>query len=184
MKFPKDIFLAHTAETTEGALRAHELAEHLRHVAAGAAANAAHFGGEDWARLAGLWHDLGKYRPGFQRYIRECVDGHIEGRTPSPEKTHSAAGALHALAVFERIGGASGKYLARVLAYLIAGHHAGLADWSDSDVHMGLSFRLDKPESNAEYTQALDKAPDEITAAPSALPSLQNIPGGSAGLAL
>jgi CRISPR-associated endonuclease/helicase Cas3 len=184
MKFPKDIFLAHTAETTEGALRAHELAEHLRHVAAGAAANAAHFGGEDWARLAGLWHDLGKYRPGFQRYIRECVDGHIEGRTPSPEKTHSAAGALHALAVFERIGGASGKYLARVLAYLIAGHHAGLADWSDSDAHIGLSFRLDKPESNAEYTQALDKAPDEITAAPSALPSLRNIPGGSAGLAL
>jgi CRISPR-associated endonuclease/helicase Cas3 len=153
-------------------------------VAAGAAANAAHFGGEDWARLAGLWHDLGKYRPGFQRYIRECVDGHIEGRTPSPEKTHSAAGALHALAVFERIGGVSGKYLARVLAYLIAGHHAGLADWNDSDAHVGLSFRLDKPESTAEYTQALDKAPDEITAAPSALPSLRDIPGGSAGLAL
>lgn len=51
----------------------HLLADHLNKVAelarefshalgpAGACA--------DWAYLAGLWHDLGKYRAGFQRYI-------------------------------------------------------------------------------------------------------------------
>jgi CRISPR-associated endonuclease/helicase Cas3 len=124
MKFPDDIFLAHTAESTEGA-PAHELASTCAG-GRGAAANAAHFGGADWA-LAGLWHDLGKYRPGFQRYIRECVDAHIEGRTPSrkdPLGGRRAARPRNARASARP----SGK-LARVLAYLIAGHHAGLADW-------------------------------------------------------
>lgn len=184
MKFPDDIFLAHTAESTIGSPRAHELAEHLQQVSEGAANNAAAFGGADWARLAGLWHDLGKYRPGFQRYIRDCSDAHIEGRVPSKDKTHSAAGALHALAIFERLDPKNGKYLARVLAYLIAGHHAGLADWHDSGEHEGLAFRLAKDESLSEYRQALQAAPNDITQAPSSPPSLRDIPGGSAGFAL
>lgn len=28
-----------------------------------------------WAYLAGLWHDLGKYRPGFQRYVGQVDNG-------------------------------------------------------------------------------------------------------------
>lgn len=183
MKFPDDIFLAHCADDG-GAPRAHELAEHLRQVAAGAAASAKRFGAADWAQLAGLWHDLGKYRPGFQRYIRDCADAHIEGRVPSKDKTHSAAGALHALASFERLGGRTGSYLARVLAYLIAGHHAGLADWHDDGPHAGLSFRLGTQESLTEYTEALAQAPDDILAPPAELPKLNDVPGGSAGLAL
>jgi len=184
MKFPDDIFLAHTATHADGSPRAHELAEHLRQVGAGAASSAAAFGAADWARLAGLWHDLGKYRDGFQRYIRDCADAHIEGRVPSKDKTHSAAGALHALAVFERLDPKQGKFLARVLAYLIAGHHAGLADWHDCGEHEGLAFRLAKDESLNEYRQALQAAPDDITQAPLSLPSLRDIPGGSAGFAL
>jgi len=37
------------------------LEEHLENVAKQAAEFAAPFGGEQWAHLAGLWHDLGKY---------------------------------------------------------------------------------------------------------------------------
>lgn len=48
----------------------HLLADHLRAVAKLAASFAKIFGYEDWGHLAGLWHDLGKYRPRFQRYIR------------------------------------------------------------------------------------------------------------------
>lgn len=107
----------------------HALDAHLRAVADGAAAFASDFG-PLWARLAGLWHDLGKFRPGFQQYIRLDADAHIEGRLPQrSDKTHSAAGALHALDVFNARFGAQGASAGRILAYLIAGHHAGLGDW-------------------------------------------------------
>jgi len=57
---------AHTARNADGSWRApHDLAAHLRAVA-GLAAQWADSYGAEWARLAGLWHDLGKYRPGFQ----------------------------------------------------------------------------------------------------------------------
>ena len=59
----------------------HHLEDHLRDVAVGAAKHADGFGA-DWARFAGLWHDLGKYREGFTRYTRQAnaIDAHIEGR--------------------------------------------------------------------------------------------------------
>lgn len=37
------------------------LEEHLKNVANLASEFAKPFGGGEWARLAGLWHDLGKY---------------------------------------------------------------------------------------------------------------------------
>ena len=53
----------------------HVLADHLRAVANIAADFSAAFDAvavtQRWAYLAGMWHDLGKYRPGFQRYLRQ-----------------------------------------------------------------------------------------------------------------
>jgi len=63
--------IAHASKDLNGAWRdPHDLAEHLRAVARLAAQNAKGFNGADWAYLAGLWHDFGKYRPRFQQYIR------------------------------------------------------------------------------------------------------------------
>lgn len=113
----------------------HLLDDHLRGVARIAADFAANFESGDWANIAGIWHDLGKYSTEFQQYIRSVTgyDAHIEapGRVD-----HSTAGAIHAMRQF----GAHG----RILAYLIAGHHAGLADWSKADTGAkALSSRLD-----------------------------------------
>jgi len=47
----------------------HDLEEHLLGVAAMAAEFAQGYGAQ-WADVAARWHDLGKYRPRFQRYIR------------------------------------------------------------------------------------------------------------------
>lgn len=124
----------------------HLLDEHLRGVARIAADFAAGFDSREWANIAGLWHDLGKYSTEFQQYIRSVTgyDAHIEapGRVD-----HSTAGAIHAMRQF----GAHG----RILAYLIAGHHAGLADWSAGETGAkALSKRLD-----AEQDYLLDRIP-------------------------
>lgn len=75
-------FLAHGPD--------HPLVEHLQAVAA-LAARSAPAGARPWAHLAGLWHDLGKFRPGFQRYIREDENAHIEGSgVGQRDKSHSA----------------------------------------------------------------------------------------------
>lgn len=144
--------LAHVDQSA----RAHRLDDHLAAVGEMAASFASAFGAEDWARLAGVWHDLGKYREGFQKYIRQTgdPDSHIEGKVGGRDKTHSAAGALHAMQVFASRFGASGETAARLLAYVIAGHHAGLADWT-----AGLDDRLlgtRAPDSKREYVEARD----------------------------
>ena len=147
--------LAHIRiDPTTGRVVEHWLIDHSREVSAMSADFATSFG-PAWAGIAGLWHDLGKFRPGFLRYIRGVsgVDAHLEGKWPTgSEKTHSAAGALHALAIFQERYGEAGRLAARVLAYVIAGHHAGLADWT-----AGLDDRLlgtRAKDSQREYDQA------------------------------
>lgn len=114
-------FLAHVKADKAGAWETHELAEHLREVARRTAEGSACFSPFEWGHLAGLWHDLGKYQPEFQKYIRSAsgFDAHIE--TVPGRVKHAIVGAIHAA---ERLG----PY-GRLLAYLIAGHHAGLPDW-------------------------------------------------------
>lgn len=51
-------YLAHVRQDDDGSFVIHDLEEHLRAVAKGAEGFAASFGGSDWGRLAGLWHDL------------------------------------------------------------------------------------------------------------------------------
>lgn len=184
------LLLAHTRTSAEtGLIEPHLLIDHLQAVAQMSSEFAEGFGA-DWAWLAGLWHDLGKSRDGFQRYIRQCAagrseDAHIEGKVSGPEKTHSAAGALHAIEVFKQADPTNGPMLARVLAYVIAGHHAGLADWHNSEQHEGLGFRLfDKKESRVEHSEAVAAAPAEILRSDVPLPSLRNLPGGAGGFAL
>lgn len=165
----------------------HLLVDHLRAVADGAAGFSKAFDSNGacarWAYLAGLWHDLGKYRPGFQRYLRQSDkpdDAHIEGKVGGREKTHSAAGALWALQALEKTHGANGKLAARVLAYLIAGHHAGLDDWDG-----GLKERLSNTDCQTELKEALAaQPPASILDSGDFVPDIRKISGGAAGFAL
>jgi CRISPR-associated endonuclease/helicase Cas3 len=166
--------LAHVRQDALGRWHEHALDEHLKSVATLARSHAARFGGE-WAYLAGLWHDLGKYRRRFQTYIRNASgyepDAHIKGES-SGKTPHSTAGALLACDRFGKKG--------RVLAYLIASHHAGLYDWTD-----GLAARLEDPDSRQELEESLAASPPaSVLGHETFQPDLRSIPGGSPGFSL
>lgn len=152
----------------------HGLLDHLDAVACLTHRFAATFDVRGVGHVAGAWHDLGKFRPGFQKYVRsrQGAEDNTESRVSDRDKTHSAAGALHAIERF----GVSG----RALAYLIAGHHGGLLDW-----HGGLDRRLafDNADARREYKEAYAAAPAELLAL-GAAPDLRQVPGGSVGFAL
>ncbi|MCA9248065.1 MAG: CRISPR-associated endonuclease Cas3'' [Planctomycetales bacterium] len=122
------------------------LDDHLQAVASRAGEFAACFGARDWGRVAGLWHDLGKYSSAFQAYLHRENDceAHLEqfkGRVD-----HSTAGAQHAAKSIRPWG--------RMLAYAIAGHHAGLANAAVDEA--SLDARLKK------NVEPYDAAPNEI----------------------
>lgn len=99
----------------------HRLRDHLTRTAELAAEFAKPFEAENWAYLAGLWHDVGKYSPEFQGYLlrENGHEAHLETRPGRVE--HSTLGAYNAIQVL-------GDKLGRLLAYAVAGHHAGLPD--------------------------------------------------------
>ncbi|MFP4581898.1 MAG: CRISPR-associated helicase Cas3' [Desulfococcaceae bacterium] len=96
--------------------------EHLDGVARLSAGFAEAFAAEKWGRLAGRWHDLGKFSLEFQKRIgvELDADAHIEQRSGKPD--HSTAGAQHAVHALP---------MGKILAYAIAGHHGGLPNGAD-----------------------------------------------------
>ena len=100
----------------------HLLRDHGEGVADRCSHFAAQFDSFGFGRCGGLWHDLGKNAEDFQMRLAAADDAHIEGAPGRVD--HSTAGALHSL---EKLG----PGLGRALAFIIAGHHAGLADRSD-----------------------------------------------------
>lgn len=118
-------YYAHSLPDSMEQARWQPLHEHLVAVGELAAEFAQAFGSEQLASCAGLLHDLGKYTQEFQARIRgskERVD-------------HSTWGAKIALDRFGPPG-----YL---IAYAIAGHHAGLANGAGEGTRTNLRQRLD-----------------------------------------
>ena len=93
------MLLAHVRKDDDGVWQRHSLEEHLREVSLLAGEFAQLFSSTEWAALAGLWHDLGKYREAFQRYIKSAsgydAEAHLEGAKGRVD--HSTAGAIHAI---------------------------------------------------------------------------------------
>jgi CRISPR-associated endonuclease/helicase Cas3 len=84
---------------------------HLQTVASEAGKRAAKFGAMELGHIAGLLHDLGKYTDEFQKRL-----------AGSPKRVdHAAPGARIACDRY-------GQHIGKLLAFGIAGHHAGLSD--------------------------------------------------------
>ena len=97
------------------------LRDHLQAVAELAQKRAEVFGGADWAHLAGLLHDLGKYSDAFQKRLNGS----------DQRADHSTAGAKLVIEHLSQVLGPQWGLLAKPLAFVIAGHHAGLANGVD-----------------------------------------------------
>lgn len=98
----------------------HDLEAHLRRVAELAREFATPFGAGDWAYVAGLWHDLGKFAPAFQEYLRSAAADDYHAAEMRGSIDHTSAGAQQAVATYGVLG--------HLLAFVTAGHHSGLLD--------------------------------------------------------
>ena len=101
-------FHAHSAN--EDGIR-HGLVDHLIEVAKISGEFCMSFDSHDLGYYAGLWHDLGKFNPEFNRYLNGDKTGKID---------HKGAGAKLAL-----------QQNLEPLALLIQGHHGGLMELKD-----------------------------------------------------
>ncbi len=107
----RTVFLAHISE--DG--REQTVVDHLEGTARRSAAFAAEFGSEDFGRLTGLAHDIGKNSIAFQKRLLQN----------GPKVDHATAGAIECA----RIG-------AGMSACCVIGHHGGLPDYGNPDVDM------------------------------------------------
>ena len=106
------------------------LKEHLVAVAEMAARFGRPLGLERMAHAAGLFHDLGKYDPDFQRKL----DGN------KIDVEHSAAGAQ----VLRQIASGDDRAMAEIVGYAILGHHAGLPDRRNA-TDASFDVRIERP---------------------------------------
>ncbi len=119
----------------------HRLSTHLHDTGARSAAFLEHFGCAELGRIAGLLHDVGKYSREFQARLSGEV-GRVD---------HSTAGAKVALDLY-------GPKLGKLLAFCIAGHHAGLANGVDGGETSALADRLTAkvPEIDPVWESQID----------------------------
>ena len=118
----------------------HPLKYHLFKVANLAKTLGNKFNAGELAYYAGLWHDLGKYNPDFQKYLEQCHEASKSAeKAPDRKVPHAKYGAKLAAEKFQP------------LAPLIFGHHSGLPKRAD------LSDRLEEVNPKT-YKQILDNA--------------------------
>ncbi|MFB6224829.1 MAG: CRISPR-associated endonuclease Cas3'', partial [Candidatus Paceibacteria bacterium] len=132
-------FFAHSIEEQDQS-KWHLLYNHLYETGKLAADNASYFDGQSMAKIAGRLHDLGKYTSDFQNKLLGY----------SLKVDHSTHGAQVATNYYGNMG--------RLLAYGIAGHHAGLANGRDRGTRSPLTERLDKklPKLETEWQQEIE----------------------------
>jgi CRISPR-associated endonuclease/helicase Cas3 len=115
------------------------LTDHCENVASFASTFANKFGGSDFGRVLGKWHDLGKYSLEFQSYLKSQNGIDVHGTEITGKVDHSTAGCQFSVSLSHlQIP------IRFALAYCIAGHHSGLANAIEGRRITGLLQRFEK----------------------------------------
>jgi CRISPR-associated endonuclease/helicase Cas3 len=131
-------YYAHSKTQPDGAVIYESMDEHQQLVSVKAREFGKAFGAEAWSEILGYWHDIGKYSNEFQDYLRSSANADPHAAEWIGKIDHSTAGAQHANSA--KVGFNIGP----ALAWCIAGHHAGLSNYSVSERISSLKKRLDK----------------------------------------
>lgn len=158
----KTIYYAHSAaDHPESEWQT--LSGHLIAVGQTAAEFSVFFGAQEIARYIGLLHDLGKYSFQFQQRLRG-------GRSVN----HSTAGAKIAMEKWGNLG--------RMMAFCIAGHHAGLADGAGSghgravlNERLKEAFGTDIPALDPIWQAEIGGLPEKLAATSPVLPKIKEL---------
>lgn len=130
------------------------LDEHLENVANLASDFSRSFSAENWSRVAGRAHDVGKGTLQWQAYLRyenKITDNFSKYYTGRVE--HAALGAQ---CLYEE-----SKEAGKLLAYCIAGHHGGLQNWNDTP-ESALKSRLRKNWPEITFPIDVSKLPEKL----------------------
>lgn len=117
------------------------------------------------ARVAGLWHDIGKFNPAFQQYIGKNPELSNEASSTPHTKSvpHSAAGAALAL---ERL---PNTISGRMLALVIAAHHGALKSGRFIDTIQASGAPLLQASRTGGLPSELEEQTPSFPGTPSAL---------------
>jgi len=128
------------------------LEEHLQNVAKLAREFAEPFGAGDWAYIAGLLHDIGKFSQEFQNMLIKTADNNTNTEIKSGHPDHSTAGAQKANKLYANGFG-------KLLSYAIAGHHCGLLDGKSNEACLADRLKKVIPD----YSSSLNNLHNFIT---------------------
>ena len=149
--FEKEKYYAHSLEGSS-LPEWQQLSEHLMNVANRASSFAESFGAKDWALLLGENHDLGKGTNQWQAYLRQANNLIDEfSKYDDGHPSHAFAGAQWLYSHSKDVG--------KLLAYCIAGHHAGLPDWDGGEA--ALQRRLGQQLHDVTYPCTLPNFPKQ-----------------------
>jgi CRISPR-associated endonuclease/helicase Cas3 len=133
------------AHTKNSSGKRQDLREHLINTSRLAGEFGAAFGAAEDCELAGLWHDIGKASPEFQKYLEACEANGQHGKAD-----HKTAGAVLAATT----------PAAAHLTQIILGHHGGLPDKGDA------AARIQARRTEPDVTSAIAWATAELPSGP------------------
>ncbi len=143
-------FLAHIADIN-GERKEQTVKEHLLNTAQYAGENLKSCGLYNCGYLAGLIHDMGKFKLEFSKYLEDSYTGK---NTKKGSVNHTFAGVIYILEKYHNDkNDAFDKLTSEIIAFAVGSHH-GEFDIIDIDGQNGFEYRLKKEKSEICYEES------------------------------